>query len=70
MVGRMKRRLFLGVISGVTAHPKENSMEQEPDPQESPFVVPEDDVPEDAEGEEVEGEHSPPPELIEESDDA
>ena len=42
-------------------------MEQQPE--ESPFVVPEDDVPE-AE-EESEGEHNPPPELQDEgADDA
>lgn len=43
-------------------------MEQEPDQQESPFVVPEDDVPEADTLEE--GEHSPPPELTEGADDA
>lgn len=41
-------------------------MEQEPD-QDSPFVVPEDDVPE-GEEEDAEGEHSPPPELMEGED--
>lgn len=45
-------------------------MEQEPEQQESPFVVPEDDVPEDDEFIEEEGEHSPPPELFEEAGDA
>ena len=44
-------------------------MEQESDPKDSPFVVPEDDVPE-GEEESVEGEHSPPPELQEDADDA
>jgi len=40
----------------------------EQDPEESPFVVPDDDVPD--EGEDSEGEHNPPPELNEGEDDA